>query len=310
MKPNASKIFTTLFTLALLVPGVANAESKAPGVALVGASLSTGQAIIWDRTAEEYAVVRLGQNYRGATIKRILADRVVLLRGGALSEVRLSASPFYTGGPRNEQRGRPAGIVIASPGQAAPPPATPARPAALPAPAPAAVKAPVVAKAPAAKVKPAAAVEAPAKVKPVAAARAPAARAPAAKPAPAPATVKPASVTKDHAAAPASKTSGDARKVAVTMPRLRTEVSDFFRRKVSYRGKFSTNGMALSGVDQGSLLYRMGLRNGDRVASLNGWKLVSSDAAMDAYLSLQSGTQVDLIYKRAGKQRVLKLRLV
>ena len=297
MRPIASKTITTLFTMALLVPWAASADSKVPGVALVGASLSTGQAIIWDRATEEYAVVRLGQTYKGATIKRILADRVVLLRGGALTEVRLSASPFYSGGQRKEQRGEPASIFIAKPGAASPPAASPARPAPTARPTPAPAAAPTTVKVPAAVKEPVPA-RAPAVVK------APAAvKAPATVKAPAPAAAAPAATI-------VKKPARDPRKVAVTMPRVRNEVSDFFRRKVSYRGTFSTEGMALTGVDAGSLLYRMGLRSGDRVASLNGWKLVSSDAAMDAYLSLQSGTQVDVVFKRAGKKRVLKLRLV
>ena len=273
-------------------------------------------------------MVRLGNSYRGFTIKRILADRVVLLRGDVKHEVRLSGSPFYVQRAPGERRGEPAGIIIAprSPREAAPVTPTrtrePARPAvtaavtATPAPAkkqapraPAALPEPAKKPAPAARPAP---VKKPAPValkvhhkKPAAPGTAPVSgkRRPV-HPADTSTPARPAAAARTPARTTATK------KLAVSMPRVRGEVSDFFRRKVAYRGTFSSAGMSLTGVAPGSLLHRMGLRDGDKVASLNGWKLVSSDAAMDAYLSLQSGTQVDVVYSRGGKSHVLSIRLV
>ena len=314
---------TKMFPMALAaclvltaLPGSALSQQPSK-MSLVGASLSTAQAILWDHTLEEYAVVRLGKTYRGFTIKRILADRVVLLRDAVVHELPLSRSPFYHGGPRTERRGEPAGIIIAhskaaprkQPAGTAPASTTPVRTAAVKT---APVKpGPSVARVAASSALDAAHKLASAKARPAATSPTPkpaAAKKPATatSPTPGPAAAKKSAT----AAKPARATPTPAAPVSVSMPRVRAEVSDFFRRKVDYRARFASGGVQLTRVERTSLLYRIGLRAGDQVTRLNGWKLTSSDAAMDAYLSLQSGSQVQVVYQRRGKRQVLSVHLV
>ena len=94
------------------------------------------------------------------------------------------------------------------------------------------------------------------------------------------------------------------------MPLVRAEVSDFFRRKVSYRAQFAAGGVDLKAVQSGTLLHRLGLRSGDQIVSVGGMPLKNADDAMDAYLALQSGHRVAIVLRRAGKRQVLQVKLV
>ena len=68
MRSRALNFLPSLLAFTLLVPGVALADGGAPNVSLVGASLSTGQAIIWDRTAHVAQVQReVGPEFGCAT---------------------------------------------------------------------------------------------------------------------------------------------------------------------------------------------------------------------------------------------------
>lgn len=67
--------------------------------------------------------------------------------------------------------------------------------------------------------------------------------------------------------------------------------------------------MLLDGVAAGSLLQRLGLRDGDLVLSVGGVKLGTRDAAMNAYLAMTSGKVVDVVLIRNGRRQTLRLNL-
>lgn len=59
-------------------------------------------------------------------------------------------------------------------------------------------------------------------------------------------------------------------------------------------------GVTLSGIRAGSLLSKLGLRNGDTLRTLNGFDLSSPDAALSAYTKLRSAHLLSLSLLRQG----------
>jgi hypothetical protein len=278
MKTTACSV--ALFACVALLTTPAHADAVAPQpppLRLVGAVLSTGQALVWDSSVEAYALLRLGQRYNGYVVQRLLADRIVLSHERRVVELRLARAPVVSAtARRTEQRGAPAVIitgerqVASKPAPALPPPAIPA----VPAPAAPALPAPPASPAPPAP--------------------------PAARPLPRRALpeLPPDPPTAPPAPAP------------VKLQEVRSEVSAFIQGQRSYRGSFArSGGVLLDGVAAGSLLQRLGLRDGDLVLSVGGVKLGTRDAAMNAYLAMTSGKVVDVVLIRNGRRQTLRLNL-
>jgi hypothetical protein len=96
----------------------------------------------------------------------------------------------------------------------------------------------------------------------------------------------------------------------VSLMRLRGEVSDYLQRRVPYRASLSPRGGILfAEVKTGSLPHRVGLRTGDRVVAVNGQRVGTADAAMEAYLHLRPGKQLTLQVVRGAQQMKLELRI-
>lgn len=317
-----------LLVMALATSAMAQHTSPPPNVVLVGVSPGTGQAFLWDRAAEEYVVVRLGDRFRGSLVRRLLKDRIILSRQDSLHEVRLSHCPFYRDKPLPERRGEPAAVIISQPlsrvdssrsrvdsqpprplsrvdshkaglkvqrqhpapaettaNQDTPPLARPAAP--LPAPTTKSATLPP----------PIPAGEAPL----------PARTTKSASPPPIP-TDQPSPSTR--AAEPASPPLPihDAR---LSLGRLRVEVSNYLQQKISYRiGQAEDAGFEIFDAAPGTLPFQIGLRNGDKITAIAGKKVNSVEAAMDVYLSLSPGRQIDISVLRSGKPLTMKVSIL
>ncbi|MBW1744274.1 MAG: PDZ domain-containing protein [Deltaproteobacteria bacterium] len=68
-------------------------------------------------------------------------------------------------------------------------------------------------------------------------------------------------------------------------------------------------GFLVSSIKPGSLLAKMGLRNGDTIVGVNGEPITSAQQAMDFYKSLVEGEKIALKIKRRGHQQTLELEI-
>jgi general secretion pathway protein C len=68
-------------------------------------------------------------------------------------------------------------------------------------------------------------------------------------------------------------------------------------------------GLRLSGIKRDSLLGAVGLRNGDRLESINGFALSSPQKALEAYAKLVTAERLDVRLQRAGQPVELKLNI-
>jgi len=66
-------------------------------------------------------------------------------------------------------------------------------------------------------------------------------------------------------------------------------------------------GFLVSSIKPGSLLAKMGLRNGDTIVGVNGEPVTSAQQAMDFYKSLVEGKKIALEIKRRGQQETLQI---
>ena len=64
----------------------------------------------------------------------------------------------------------------------------------------------------------------------------------------------------------------------------------------------------LNGVRAGSLLGALGVVNGDRLETINGYELTSTQAAMEAYAQLQSADRLTLQVNRGGSEAAARAR--
>lgn len=69
-------------------------------------------------------------------------------------------------------------------------------------------------------------------------------------------------------------------------------------------------GFKLYAIRPGSLLWRMGLRNGDVVLRVNGKHVTRPDEALRVYSMLRHARKVELTIRRRGKERILRYTLV
>jgi S1-C subfamily serine protease len=95
------------------------------------------------------------------------------------------------------------------------------------------------------------------------------------------------------------------------MSEVRREVSAIIRHRVPYQASFTRQGgVVMDGIRPDTLAFRMGLRNGDRVEAIGGVQIDSSDAAMNAYVSLYLAKKADIILVREGRRITLQYKLV
>jgi general secretion pathway protein C len=62
-----------------------------------------------------------------------------------------------------------------------------------------------------------------------------------------------------------------------------------------------TRGLQVYGIRKGSLLYRLGLRSGDILRTLNGFPLATASGALEAYGQLKSRDRLDIAYFHRGR---------
>jgi general secretion pathway protein C len=78
--------------------------------------------------------------------------------------------------------------------------------------------------------------------------------------------------------------------------------NDVFRkvRLVPEQQNGNAVGIRIFGIEAGSTLDRLGLRNGDRLDALNGYPMSSPEKALEAYATLRTAEQIILDVTRAG----------
>ena len=70
-----------------------------------------------------------------------------------------------------------------------------------------------------------------------------------------------------------------------------------------------TTSLTLKRVPPDSLLGQLGLRNGDRVVSVNGHSLTNPERALAAYARLRKAEEVSLTLQRRGRPVVIDYRI-
>jgi len=285
-----------LLVMALATSAMAQHTSPPPNVVLVGVSPGTGQAFLWDRAAEEYVVVRLGDRFKGSLVRRLLKDRIILSRQDSLHEVRLSHCPFYRDKPLPERRGEPASVIISRPLSRVD--SSRSRVDSHEAGLKVQRQRPVPAETTADQ-------DTPPLAKPAAPLPAPTTKS-ATLPPPIPADEAPLPARTTKSASPPPPIH-DAR---LSLGRLRVEVSNYLQQKISYRiGQTEDAGFELFDAAPGTLPFQIGLRNGDKITAIAGKKVNSVEAAMDVYLSLSPGRQIDISVLRSGKPLTMKVSI-
>ena len=269
-------------------------EPRLPTVQLVQAWPKTRQALLYDPIQGTYVVVAAGQNVDGFRVSRIGKNQIVLSTiGGPARDYVLLPTPVA------DLPDAPAPTATAP---KTPPPAPDATPAPAARPvlidpyragvldpygadgvrevqAPPQSKAPPAPPVPAVTVKP---TPAPTPVKPI----------PATKPVTAPPTpAKPVpAVTKQ--APPAAPAPGGP--LVLDKKDLDAALGDFATLTKDSRLTLGPTGVAFAHVAPGSLFARIGLRDGDRVVSINGTAIHSIDDAASLYAQLGGMKQLTL----------------
>jgi hypothetical protein len=298
-------------------------EPRLPTVQLVQAWPKTKQALLYDPIQGTYVVVAAGQNVDGFRVTRIGKNQIVLstLGGPARDYVLLPTpvadlpdAPAPTAdapktpppgpGPVADAPARPdlidpypSGTLdpygsegvrsVEAPPQSKATPGAPAPTTTAPA-----TPSPVTTKSPAPVPPPA-----PAPTKPAAPAKPAVAKTPPASPAPA---------TTQPAPAPASAASGA---VALDKKALNDALADFSTLTKDSRLTLGPTGVAFAHVAPGSLFARIGLRDGDRIVSINGTPIRSIDDAADLYAQLGTMKQLTLDVVRGAGHVTLRADL-
>lgn len=124
--------------LAAADPGADQVVAAYAPIIPVAVMLETGQALLWDETASEYKLGRVGDVIAGWKIVAIEATKIVVMNGSERDELPLEAAPVPLEPPVKAPRKLPTTVVTAE----EPAPAAPAAPAAAPPPEPAPTPAP------------------------------------------------------------------------------------------------------------------------------------------------------------------------
>lgn len=69
-------------------------------------------------------------------------------------------------------------------------------------------------------------------------------------------------------------------------------------------------GLRLFGIRTGSLLATLGLRNGDRLESINGFPIASPEKALQAYAQLRTASHLHVLVTRVGKPLEIDLNII
>jgi general secretion pathway protein C len=69
-------------------------------------------------------------------------------------------------------------------------------------------------------------------------------------------------------------------------------------------------GLRLFGIRPSSLLGTLGLRNGDRLESINGFPLGDPEKALEAYARLRTAPHLRLSLQRAGRPLEVDLNII
>lgn len=68
-------------------------------------------------------------------------------------------------------------------------------------------------------------------------------------------------------------------------------------------------GLRLFGIRPGSLLGSLGLRNGDRLESINGFEIATPERALQAYVQLRTASDLHVLLNRVGQPLQLDLHI-
>lgn len=105
---------------------------------------------------------------------------------------------------------------------------------------------------------------------------------------------------------PAPATSSSMR---VDQALLQDVLMDYARQAGSLRSRPSQDGMLLRGLKPESALSKIGLKNGDLLKDINGFKMSDPDEAVDAYAKLRKTKRFDIHVVRDGKAMTIVLEL-
>ncbi|HMG23807.1 MAG TPA: PDZ domain-containing protein [Kofleriaceae bacterium] len=95
---------------------------------------------------------------------------------------------------------------------------------------------------------------------------------------------------------------GDA---VVSRSELDTALADFAALTAGVRASFSTEGVVVAGVGDGTIFQRAGLRAGDVVTAVDGVRLRSLDDAANLYARASTARAITAQIVRAGKPATL-----
>jgi len=121
----------------------------------------------------------------------------------------------------------------------------------------------------------------------------------------APATAEPRAAspaTEPRAATATAVRPGDA---VVSRSELDTALADFAALTAGVRASFSTEGVVVAGVGDGTIFQRAGLRAGDVVTAVDGVRLRSLDDAANLYARASTARTMTAQIVRAGKPATL-----
>ncbi len=106
-----------------------------------------------------------------------------------------------------------------------------------------------------------------------------------------------------------SETEYNVRRELVT--RLMANQADLMRmaRVIPHEENGQTVGVKLYGIRRSSLLGRLGIRNGDMVRTINGLDMTSPDAALQAFTTLPSSSQISVSLQRRGQDTTMNFNL-
>ena len=289
MKQHNTTILGVTLALMLAGPAAAMAQQREHSLVLVGTVPATGQALLWVGAEPAYVMARVGDTVRGHKLLRLLSDRVVLSRRDELTTLRLAASPVGQG---QAEAGVPAGILVGDRRKEASRPVV-VEPVAMTLPAP-----PISSEVQDAYL-------APRPADPSAGQT----TAPRSTSAAAEAATGATDRLKDkQVRAPAPEKSARPRVVSLRL--VRGEVSRYLEGSAPYRGVFTDSGLLqISGVEARTLLRHLGLRDGDRIESVGGRRLSTTESAMDAYLDLYTQRSVEVVFWRGGGKQKLEFHL-
>jgi hypothetical protein len=294
------------------VPARAEAPPKAPRASLEKVLAGGKKALIFDRAAGEYELVKVGDSIQGYRVVSIEDDQMVLVSPGAAPE-RHFVIPLVDRTPA--PRAPPAELTMdvlnpyaaasEAPVEADPGVMDPYAPAEIPAVA-APEKSRAAAPAPPAPTTTAPAATAPTIAAPTTTPPAPVAAPPAATD-PVPAAAAPTSAPAAPTAAP-DKAKPSSRKLS--RKELNQALSDFARLSREIKIEVADGGgIRIVELTRGSFVDRIGLEKGDVVRKVAGHRIDTVDDAAGAYAAVMRAKQVDVEGERRGAHLHIRYEL-